>query len=104
MYAVFELSGFQFRAEEGAVLQVPRQAVPEGESFEIPNVLLLRNDDTSLIGTPNVEGASIKAEVVGSTQGDKVTVFKKKRRTKYRLTKGHRQDYSQIKITKIVTP
>lgn len=104
MYAVFELSGFQFRAEEGAVIEVPTQAVPKTESFEISNVLLLKNDDTSLIGTPTVEGASIKAEVVDHLQTDKTIVFKKKRRTKYRLTKGHRQGYSEIKITKIVAP
>ena len=104
MYAVFELSGFQFRAEEGAILEVPSQAVPVGDSFEISKILLIKNDDTALIGTPTVEGASVKAELIENRQADKVTVFKKKRRTKYRLTHGHRQSYSEIKITKIVSP
>ena len=104
MYAIFELSGFQFRAEEGAVLQVPAQSVPTGDSFEITDVLLVKNDDTAQIGTPLIEGASVKASVLGRKQGDKVTVFKKRRRTKYRRTQGHRQEYSEIKIDKIVAP
>jgi len=104
MYAVFELSGFQYRAEEGSTLKVPHRAVSVGESFEIPNVLLVKDKDTTLIGTPNIEGAKVEAEVLGNAKDDKVLIYKYKRRTKYRRTQGHRQEYTQIKIKKIVAP
>ena len=104
MYAVFELSGFQYRAEEGSTLKVPHQAVNAGESFEIPNVLLVKDKDTTLIGTPMVEGAKVEAEVLGKAKDDKVLIYKYKRRTKYRRTRGHRQDFAEIKIKKIVAP
>ena len=104
MNAVFQLSGFQFSAQEGDVLTVPRQKSPVGETFDITEVLLVKNNDTTLIGTPVVEGAVIQAEVLDHNKGDKVIVFKKKRRTKYRRTRGHRQLHSEIKINKIVAP
>lgn len=104
MYAVFQLSGFQYNAEEGAVLRVPSQDTKPGETFDIPDVLLIKDKDTTMIGTPTVEGASIQAELIDSNRADKVIVYKFKRRTKYRRTKGHRQDYSDIKIIKIIAP
>jgi large subunit ribosomal protein L21 len=104
MYAVFELSGFQYRAEEGSTLKVPHQAANAGESFDIPNVLLVKDKDTTLIGTPTVEGAKVEAEVLGKAKDDKVLIYKYKRRTKYRRTQGHRQDFAEIKIEKIVAP
>jgi len=104
MQAVFQLSGFQFSAREGEVLKVPRQKVGVGESFEIDQILMLKDKDAATVGTPTVDGAKIKAELLSNGRGDKVTVFKFKRRTKYRRTQGHRQDYSEIKIKKIVKP
>ncbi len=104
MQAVFQLSGFQFNAEEGDVLRVPKQKVESGNSFDIEEVLLLKDKKTTTIGTPTVDGAKIEAEVLGGGREDKVTVYKFKRRTKYRRTQGHRQDYSEIKIKKIVSP
>ncbi len=104
MYAVFQLSGFQFSAEEGAVVNVPRQTTAAGESFDIDNVLLVKGSDSTAVGTPTIEGAKIEAEVIGHKLDDKVLVYKYKRRTKYRRTQGHRQGYSQIKIKKIVAP
>lgn len=102
MYAIFQLSGFQYRAEEGAVLQVPLQDGKEGDKIEIPEVLLVQKDDETQIGTPFVDGAKIEAEVVGHGKGDKVLIYKYKRRTKYRRTQGHRQDFTEVKINKIV--
>lgn len=104
MYAVFELSGFQYRAEEGSTLKVPQQAVGAGESIEIPDVLLVKDKDNTLIGTPTIEGAKVEAEVLGNVRDDKVVIYKYKRRTKYRRTQGHRQGYAQIKVKKIVAP
>lgn len=103
MYAVFQLSGFQYRAEVGTVLQVPLQDGKKGDKLEIPEVLLIQKDDASQIGTPFVEGAKIVAEVLGHGQADKIRIYKYKRRTKYRKTQGHRQDYTEVKINKIVT-
>lgn len=102
MQATFELSGFQFVAEEGEVLKVPRQKTEVGASFDIDEILLVKDKENTTIGTPTVEGAKIEAELVGNGRFDKVTVFKFKRRTKYRRTTGHVQDYSEIKIKKIV--
>ncbi|MEW5795370.1 MAG: 50S ribosomal protein L21 [Candidatus Zixiibacteriota bacterium] len=104
MQAVFQLSGFQFSAQEGDTLRVPRQKVEVGQAFEIDHVLLVKDKETALIGTPTVAGAHIEAELLANGRGDKVIVYKFKRRTKYRRTRGHRQDYSEIKIKKIVAP
>jgi large subunit ribosomal protein L21 len=106
MYAVFQLAGFQYRAEEGSCIQVQ---VPGGKShdsdkLEISEVLLLQDEDSVLVGTPFVEGAKIEAEVLSRDRDDKVRVYKYKRRTKYRRTHGHRQNYAEIKISKIVKP
>ena len=104
MYAVFQLAGFQYRAEEGAVLRVPKQAGARGERLEIPEVLLVSDGGATKIGTPFVGGAKVEAEVVEHGKGDKTVSFKYKRRTKYRRTLGHRQDYTDIKISRIVSP
>lgn len=104
MQAVFELSGFQFSAAKGDVLKVPRQKVEVGSTFEIDEVLLLMDKKKTTVGTPTIEGAKIEAKLVANGEDDKITVYKFKRRTKYRRNVGHRQDYSEIRIQKIVTP
>lgn len=104
MYAVFKLSGHQFNAEEGAVIEVPFQEAEPGAKIKIDEVLLIKDQDTTLVGDPFVEGARIEAELLSSGLGDKVRIYKAKRRTKYRRTQGHRQKQSEIKITKIVAP
>ena len=103
MQAYFQLSGAQFRAEEGDIIRVPLQKHEVGTSFDIDQVLLLKDKDTTTVGTPTVEGAKIEAELLANGLDDKVRVFKFKRRTKYRKTRGHRQNYSEIKIRKIVS-
>ncbi len=104
MYAVFQMSGFQFSGEEGKVVRVPRQDLEKGNTLDISEVLMVKSKDNVMVGTPFVEGATVKAEVLGSGKDDKVRVYKYKRRTKYRKTIGHRQDYTEIKINKIVLP
>lgn len=104
MYAVFQLSGFQYSAEEGAVLRVPAQETPIGKTMDITEVLMIKDKDTTLVGTPLVEGATIKAEVISGGKDEKVLIYKYKRRTKYRRTQGHRQDYAEIQIKKISVP
>jgi large subunit ribosomal protein L21 len=104
MYAVFQLSGFQYRAEEGTVLKVPRQNGSVGDTIDINDVLLVNQGDTSIIGTPTVAGAKVQAEIMAFEKADKVLIYKYKRRTKYRRTQGHRQPFTEVKIKKIVLP
>lgn len=104
MYAVFSLSGFQYRAEEGTVLEVPFQNAKAGSKITIEDILLIGNGDNSVVGTPLITGAKIEAEVIEQGKSDKVVVFKMKRRTKYRRTRGHRQDFTKVKINKISAP
>ena len=103
MYAVFQMSGFQYTVQEGEVIRVPLQDAKSGDKIDINEILLVKNADEAKVGTPFVENAKIEAEVVGSGKDEKVLIYKYKRRTKYRRTQGHRQDFSEIKINKIVT-
>lgn len=104
MYAVFQLSGFQYNAEEGSLIKIPLQDLEKGSSLDINEVLLIKNNDDVIVGSPLVEGAKIEAEVVDHGKADKIVIHKHKRRTKYRRTIGHRQDFTEIKIKKIFTP
>ena len=104
MYAVFESGGLQFNAEEGALVKVPHLDAKEGDKIDIDKVLLIRDGDNSHVGSPYLDSAKVQAEVVSEGRTDKVTVYKFKRRTKYRKTRGHRQQYTEIVIKKIVPP
>ncbi len=102
MYAIVETGGLQFRVEPGMKLNVPRLASDEGESVNLERVLLLEDGDDVQVGSPLVEGASVKAEVLEHGRGGKITVYKRKRRKGYERTRGHRQDYTRIEIKSIV--
>ena len=103
MYAILEIGGFQFSVKEGERLKVPRLQVQPGEKVIFEKVLFIGGDNP-LTGSPYVEKAKVEAEVIGSGKDDKVTVFKFKKRVKYRRKKGHRQDYSEVKIERILPP
>ncbi|MCK4512260.1 50S ribosomal protein L21 [bacterium] len=100
-YAVVRSGGLQFRVSEGDVVRVPRMKSEVGEGIEISDVLALSVGGDVKVGTPLVESAMVRAEVVGHGKGKKVIVFKKKRRKDYRVKKGHRQDFTEIRITGI---
>lgn len=104
MYAVVDIAGQQFQVEEGAVLRVPRLNLEEGAKQTFSNVLLVRSDNDTLVGSPHVVGAAVEATVVSHVRGDKIIIFKMKRRKNYRRRNGHRQDYTEIKIDGIVAP
>jgi large subunit ribosomal protein L21 len=104
MYAVFQLSGFQYSVSEGDVIRVPRQAAEEGGALDISEVLMVNDGENAHIGRPFVENAKVEAEVLGQGKDDKVLIYKYKRRTKYRRRQGHRQDYTELKINRIVAP
>lgn len=102
MYAVFKIAGFQYNAEEGSTLKIPLQDAKSGSKLEIDKVLLIKDDSETTVGTPYVEGAMIEAEIVRHGKDEKILVHKYKRRTKYRLTNGHRQQFTELKINRIV--
>ena len=101
MYAVINTGGKQYRVKEGDVLDVEKLGVDEGGTVIFDRVLLIEDDGKVLIGTPALPGAAVKAEVVSNFKGDKVLIFKKKRRKQYRRTKGHRQKLAKAQIVKI---
>lgn len=101
MYAVVNIQGSQFKVEEGQKLYVNRLADEAGASIEFGEVLLVANDDAVSVGTPHIEGANVRVRVLDHLKGDKVIVFKKKRRKGYRVKNGHREHLSQIEIESI---
>jgi large subunit ribosomal protein L21 len=101
MYAIVEIAGQQFKIEKDQKLFVHRLQEEEGASINIDKVLLLGNGDNITLGAPAIEGAFAEAKVLGHLKGDKVIVFKKKRRKGYRKKNGHRQYLTQIQISTI---
>lgn len=101
MYAIVEIAGQQFKVESGTKLYVHRLSTEEGKEVEFDKVLLVDNAGAITVGKPLVEGATVSAEVLKHVQGDKVIVFKKKRRKGYKKKNGHRQQFSQIEIKNI---
>ncbi|MDR2465926.1 MAG: 50S ribosomal protein L21 [Prevotellaceae bacterium] len=102
MYAIVEIAGQQFKVETEQKLFVHRLEQAEGDSVSFAKVLLIDNDGQVRIGTPVIEDAVITAKVLKHVKGDKVIVFKKKRRKGYRVKNGHRQCFTQIQIESIV--
>lgn len=102
MYAVIRTGGRQYRAEVGQTLDVERLPQEVGTSFEIDDVLLIGDDDNTIIGQPTVDGAKVKVTVVEQFRGEKVIVFRYRQRTNYRRKRGHRQYYTRLRIDDIV--
>lgn len=105
MYAIVEIKGQQFKAEAGKFLYVHYlgEEVKAGDSVEFTNVLLVDAEGAVKVGAPLVEGAKVVCEVAESlVKGDKVLVFKKKRRKGYRRLNGHRQYFSKLVIKEVV--
>lgn len=101
MYAVIKTGGKQYRVQKDDVLEVELLEAKKGDTVTLNEVLLVGTDGNAKIGSPTVSGASVKAEVVDQIKGDKVIVFKKKRRQNYRRKNGHRQNLTVLKITDI---
>ena len=101
MYAIVDIAGQQFKVEKGQEVFVHRLDGDEGAKMEFDKVLLVDNGGKVSIGNPTVEGAKISAKILAHTRGDKVIVFKKKRRKTYQKSNGHRQDLSKVLIEKI---
>jgi large subunit ribosomal protein L21 len=101
MYAIVEIAGQQFKVENDKKIFVHRLDNKEGDKVEFEQVLLVDNEGDVKVGAPTLKGAKIEAEVIAHVRGDKVQVFKKKRRKGYQKQNGHRQDFTQIEIKSI---
>ena len=101
MYAIVEIAGQQFKVEKDQQLFVHRLEGKEGSKVTFDNVLLIDNKGKVVVGAPAVEGASVSAKILEHLKGDKVIVFKKKRRKGYKVKNGHRQYLSKIQIEAI---
>ena len=101
MYAIVDIAGQQFKVEAGKKIYVNRLKDEPGASVSFDKVLLTDNDGAVEVGTPYVDGASVKATVIEHLKGNKVIVFKKKRRKGYDKKNGHRQCLTQIQIESI---
>ncbi|MDR2801687.1 MAG: 50S ribosomal protein L21 [Prevotellaceae bacterium] len=103
MYAIVDIAGFQFNVEPGKKIFVHRLDGAEGGKVSFDKVLLIDADGDVKVGTPVVAGAAVNATILQNVKGDKVIVFKKKRRKGYQKKNGHRQSLTQIQIDEIVT-
>ena len=104
MYAIMMASGKQFRVEPGIVLDLDRMEVEPGATVTCTDKVLLVHDESGIkIGAPTVPGVTVELEVVGHLRGDKIVVFKMKRRKRYRRTQGHRQELTRVKVKSITS-
>lgn len=101
MYAIFRTGGKQFRAEPGSTLRIPSLAAEPGDTVVFDEVLLGVNDADLKIGAPLVSGAAVTAEVVKHGKGEKIIIFKHKRRKNYRRKLGHRQKFTEVRVSEI---
>jgi large subunit ribosomal protein L21 len=101
MYAVVEIAGQQFKVELGKKIFVHRLEVEEGKEIEFDKVLLLDDDGKITIGEPTIKDAVVGGKILDHMRGEKVIVFKKKRKKGYRVKNGHRQNFTQVEIISI---
>lgn len=101
MFAVVEIAGQQYKVAKADKILVPKLESEVGAKVKFDKVLLLGDEKQTKLGTPYLSGASIEAKVLSHMKDDKVVVFKKKKRKGYRVLKGHRQQYTEIEITKV---
>jgi len=101
MYAIVEIAGQQFKVEQGKKIFVHRLEDEEGNNIEFDQVLLIEDEGKITIGEPTIKNAIVEGKVVDHMRGDKVIIFKKKRKKGYRIKNGHRQNLTQVEIISI---
>ncbi len=101
MYAVVKTGGKQYKVAKDDIIEVEKLDGAAGEKVQLDTVYMIGTDKTVKVGTPLVDGGKVSAEIVRQKKGDKIIVFKKKRRQNYRRTRGHRQDLTVLKILKV---
>ncbi len=102
MYAIVEISGQQFKVENNSKLFVHRLDAEEGKEMTFDKILLVENDGKYKVGKPHIKNAHIKAKILSHQKGEKVLIFKKKRRKGYQTLNGHRQQFTELQIQDIV--
>lgn len=100
-YAIVQSGGKQYKAVEGATIEVDRLPLEVGEKLDLSEVLLISDEGKITVGTPTVAGASVSATVADQFKAPKIIVFKYKSRQRYRVKQGHRQQYTRLMIEKI---
>lgn len=102
MYAIISIGGQQFKVEKDQKLFVNRLEGQEGDTVELGNVMLMADGDNFSIGSPSIDKAKVKVKILKQEKGDKVIIFKKKRRKGYKVKRGHRQHLSQVQVQEIL--
>ena len=103
MFAVIKTGGKQYKVQEGDVLVVEKLGLDEGQKITFDQVLLVDDEEKTLIGTPYLQNALVKGEIIENFKDKKVIIFKKKRRKQYKRKRGHRQELTRIRIEEIVS-
>lgn len=101
MYAIVDIAGKQFKVEKDKFVYAPLLELEEGSAVDFNKVLLVDDEGQVKVGTPTLEGAKVSGKVLEHVKGDKVIVFKKKRRKGYKVKNGHRQQFSKVLIEDI---
>jgi large subunit ribosomal protein L21 len=101
MFAIVDIAGHQYKVEKEQIIHVHRLEGKEGDALEFDKVLLLDNEGKTKVGDPHVKGSSVKARILEQEKGEKLIIFKKKRRKGYQKKTGHRQLLSKIQIEEI---
>ena len=101
MYAIFESGGKQYRVAPGDTLDIEKMKVQAGDTLELTNVLMIVDGDQVKVGNPMIENAAIVGSVVDHVKGEKIYIFKSKKRKGYRRKTGHRQKYIRLHIDEI---
>ncbi|KAA0013185.1 MULTISPECIES: 50S ribosomal protein L21 [Halomonadaceae] len=101
MYAVIKSGGKQYRVQEGQTLKLEKLEIPTGETVEFDQVLLVADGDNVTVGAPLVDGAKVAAEIVSHGRGEKIRIIKFRRRKHHMKRQGHRQWFTEVKITGI---
>ena len=102
MYVIVDIQGQQFKVKQDQKLLVHRINADQGSEVEFANVMLVDNEGAITVGTPLIDGAKVVVEVLSHVKGDKVLVFKKKRRKGYSKLNGHRQQFSEVRVKEII--
>lgn len=102
MYVIVDIQGQQFKVKQDQKLFVHRINADQGSEVEFANVMLVDNEGAITVGTPLIDGAKVVVEVLSHVKGDKVLVFKKKRRKGYSKLNGHRQQFSEVRVKEII--
>jgi large subunit ribosomal protein L21 len=101
MYAIVEIAGQQFKVEEGKKIFVHRLEIEDGKKIEFDQVLLIEDEGKITIGEPTIKDAVVEGKVIDKVRGEKVIIFKKKKKKGYRIKNGHRQNFTQVEIISI---